>query len=184
MNVLSFDVESNGLHGAAFAVAGVLMNTKGESVSEFVTRCPLPDPVDPWVTDNVLGPMADIAENAVDAYAMRQNFWNWYLESKSKADIIVAANPYPVEARFLIACQADDMSTRSFEHPFPFYDLSSMLLGNGYASPTARKVFLDHVLSELPGQAHNPLWDAKATALVALKIINQKHHSANPQHAK
>ena len=181
MKVLSFDVESNGLHGAAFAVAGVLMNSKGESLSECVSRCPLIGPVDPWVTENVLGPMADIPENATDAHYMRNAFWVWYLEAKAKADFAVAANPYPVEARFLIACQADDMPGRAFEHPFPLYDLSSMLYGLGCTTPASRKEFVDRAVAELDGQAHNPIWDAKATALAALQVARSGKFSARPQ---
>lgn len=171
MKVLSFDVESNGLHGNAFAVAGVLIDSQFRITSQFVARCPIVGPVDPWVAENVLGPMASISETQADAPHMREAFWEWFLGAKAEADIIVAANPYPVEARFLIACQEDDMTGRSFDHPFPYYDLSSMLYALKITTPAARREFVAAAVGEDSGEAHNPLWDAKATALAALKVI-------------
>ncbi len=166
MKVLSFDVESNGLHGSAFAVAGA--------------RCPIAGPVDPWVTENVLEPMAAIPETHAKARDMRQAFWNWYTKTKATADLIVAANPYPVEARFLIACQEDDLSGRSFDHPFPYYDLSSMLYTLGFTTRPARRDFVAGAVGKDTGEAHNPLWDAKATAMAALKAISISQLSESP----
>lgn len=171
MNILSFDVESNGLHGAAFAVAGLLMGSDGQILDQIVARCPIIGPVDAWVSENVLGPMESIRTTHDDAPAMRTDFWEWYVGVKAKADIIVAANPYPVEARFLIDCQNDDMSERSFDHPFPYYDLSSMLYTLGYKTPTERRAFVKKAVRDFTGDPHNPLWDAKATALAAHAAI-------------
>jgi hypothetical protein len=168
MKVLSFDVESNGLHGSAFAVAGVVIGPGRRILSQFIARCPIEGPVDPWVTENVLEPMVDIAETHPHGRGMRDAFWAWYLEAKAGAGLIVAANPYPVEARFLIACQSDDMAARSFDHPFPYYDLSSMLYILGIITPPQRRDFVAKAVGEATGKAHNPLWDAKATALAAL----------------
>jgi len=171
MKVLSFDVESNGLHGAAFAVAGVLVDARRHISSQFVGRCPITGPIDPWVSENVLGPMTGISESYGTPQALRDAFWSWYVEAKASAGIIVAANPYPVEARFLIACQEDDMASRGFEHPFPYYDLSSMLYTLGIVTPAERRDFVSAAIGEETGEAHNPLWDAKATALAALRVV-------------
>jgi hypothetical protein len=182
MKVLSFDVESNGLHGRAFAVAGVLVDARHRILQQFVARCPIIGPVDPWVSENVLGPMADIAQTHADARAMRDAFWDWYTAAKADADLIVASNPYPVEARFLIDCQADDMAARGFDHPFPFYDLSSMLYALGLTTPQARRDFVATAVGDHSGQAHNPLWDAKATAMAAFHAASSdiSKTSANP----
>jgi len=172
MNVLCFDVESNGLHGEAFSVAGVLMDEGRQILSQFVSRCPIVGPVDSWVSENVLGPMHGIALTAPDARAMRDAFWGWYVDAKAQAGLTVAANPYPVEAQFLVACQADDMPARGFDHPFPYYDLSSMLYSLGYTTPAKRRSFVDKAVRGSSGDAHNPLWDAKATAMAALAVID------------
>ena len=171
MNVLCFDVESNGLHGEAFSVAGVLMDSDHKILSQFVSRCAIIGPVDAWVSENVLGPMKDIAETDIDARAMRDRFWDWYVTAKVQAQIIVAANPYPVEARFLIACQEDDMPARGFDHPFPYYDLSSMLYTMGYTTPAKRRAYVEQAVRGASGDSHNPLWDAKATAMAAIQAL-------------
>ncbi len=184
MLVLAFDVESNGLHGEAFAVAGVVMEPGGHIRSQFVGRCPITGPVDPWVSENVLGPMADVPETARTARELRAAFWAWYTAAKEGVDVIVAANPYPVEARFLIACQEDDMPGREFDHPFPYYDLSSMLLALGVVTPAQRREFVIKAAGNPAGSPHNPLWDAKVTALAALAVLTsraEKKLSALPQ---
>ncbi len=170
MNVLSFDVESNGLHGDAFSVAGVLMAPGRQILSQFVGRCPIVGPVDSWVAENVLEPMKEIAETHQTAKAMRSDFWDWYIAAKAGTDFIVAANPYPVEARFLIACQEDDLPNRGDSHPFPYYDLSSMLFSLGAVTPEERRAFVAAALGDAAGEAHNPLWDATAAAITALKV--------------
>lgn len=172
MNVLCFDVESNGLHGEAFSVAGVLIDADHNILSQFVSRCPIIGPVDTWVSENVIGPMQGIVETAPDARTMRDEFWDWYLAAKAQAQIIVAANPYPVEARFLIACQADDLPARGFDHPFPYYDLSSMLYTLGYTTPAQRRAYVKTAVRGSTGEPHNPLWDAKATAMAAMQTIS------------
>lgn len=171
MKILSFDVESNGLHGDAFAVAGVLVDEHRHILEQFVARSPILGKVDPWVKENVLGPMNDIEETHADAKMMRSAFWKWYVPLKAGADMVVAANPYPVEAQFLLACQNDDMSVRSFEHPFPYYDLSSMLYMLGIIAPAARREFVAKAWSGGETKAHNPLWDATATAMAALAAV-------------
>ena len=178
MKILSFDVESNGLHGEAFAVAGVLMDADRKILSQLVTRCPIVGPVDAWVSENVLGPMQSIPESAPDAPTMRAEFWQWYLVAKSQADLIVAANPYPVEARFLIACQNDDMPGREFDHPFPYFDISSMLYTLGYTTPTARREFVKKAVRGSSGDPHNALWDAKATAMAAISALASSRTAA------
>lgn len=177
MNILAFDVESNGLHGDAFAVAGVLMDDSRQILSQFVARCPIIGPVDSWVSDNVLGPMNTMPDTAPDARTMRDAFWKWYLEVKPQSGLIVAANPYPVEARFLISCQQDDMPAREFDHPFPYFDLSSMLYSLGFQTPAARHEFVAAAVGDAQGEAHNPLWDATATALTAHRVVE---HAIKP----
>lgn len=179
MTILSFDIESNGLHGEAFAVGAVLMDdhTPGASsnqppiISEFVARCPLIGPIDPWVEANVLPPMTDIPETHPDGHAMRDAFWSWYLEARAQADLILVNNPYPVEARFLIACQEDDMASRGQDHPFPLIDLASLLYARGITTRDQRDAFMKKVIDQLTDLSHNPHWDAWVTALAAFQII-------------
>lgn len=171
MKLLSFDIESNGLQGEAFAVGAVLMNADGTVESEFMGRCPVKGPLDAWVRDNVLPPMEGVPENYPTDRAMRDAFWEWYTEAKAAADFVLTNNPYPVEARFLIACQNDHLPVRGFDHPFPMLDLSSMLIAIGVRTREAREVFMNEAIGPGDQLAHNPRWDAWATALGAFKAL-------------
>ena len=51
--IFSWDVESNGLLGDAFAI-GAIVYKKGEEVKTFLARCPINGAVDEWVENNVL----------------------------------------------------------------------------------------------------------------------------------
>jgi hypothetical protein len=176
MKLLSFDVESNGLHGASFAVAALLMDSQLKVLDEFQGRCPLRGQVDPWVKDNVLPPMQGMAVNYLSARTMRTEFWKWYLTARIDATHVLSDNPYPVEARFLIACQQDDLQARYFEHPFPLLDLGTMLYREG-ADTAAKRHAIKQSAIEAAGvdmsQAlvHNPRWDAWATAVTALRLL-------------
>lgn len=63
------------------------------------------------------------------------------------------------------------MPGRGFDHPFPYYDLSSMLYALGITTPTARRAFVAQAVTGTSGDPHNPLWDAKATAMAALRAV-------------
>ncbi len=160
--MLSFDVESNGLHGPAFAVAAVVMNSAGEILDEFKGRCPIEGEVDPWVAENVLPVMKDFTENYADARAMRDGFWQWWVKAKPTADIVLVSNGYPVEMRFLITCQEDDIETRYWEHPFPLVELNSLLLAVGVNS---RHRLVEDKLKDKGEIKHNPYWDAWVSVL-------------------
>lgn len=171
MKFLSFDVESNGLHGDAFAVAALLVAADGSTEAEFVGRCPVTGPLDSWVEANVLPPMTDIPETYTSFAELRAAFWSWYEQTKPAADYILANNPYPVEARFLLACQEDDPEHRYAEHPFPLIDLASLLIATGITTKTDKDAFMKAAIGDTPEAAHNPKWDAWATAKAALRAL-------------
>src|SRR5437660_1047785 len=83
---LAFDVESNGLHGEAFAVGAVLMKADETILDEFTGRCPIKGEIDEWVKDNVLPPLKDMPEGYKSAKKLRSAFWEWYKSAKAKAD--------------------------------------------------------------------------------------------------
>lgn len=171
--LLCFDLETNGLHGQAFSVAAVVMSADGSIKNEFVARCPISGEVDEWVKKNVLPPMANI-EQTHDSYEpMREAFWAWYQENESKADYVIVSNGYPVEYRFLLDCQEADIEKRYWQHPFPLIDLSSMLLGAAELSDIKKGELVQTVLENTSLIAHNPLDDAKMTALVAFELFKR-----------
>jgi hypothetical protein len=84
---------------------------------------------------------------------------------------VLANNPYPVEARFLIACQEDDPAHRYPDHPFPFIDLASLLLPLGIRTKADREVFVKQAIAGTEDQSHNPRWDAWVAAQTAFKAL-------------
>lgn len=171
--LLLFDVETNGLHGAAFAVGALIMDTQGKVVAEFKDSCPIEGEVDEWTAANVLPTLAGYPKESADAKTLRGKFWQWYRQHEGQADYTVVSNGYPVEYRFLLQCQEDDLSQRYWEHPFPLLDLSSLLVQVG-VRPLINKP--DYVAEKLIGEQinqHNPYWDAWVTGLAALKALRQ-----------
>lgn len=176
--LVSFDVESNGLHGPAFAVGGMIIDLNGEILDEFKARCPLQGEVDPWVQKYVLPPMKDFVQTHTSAKAMRTAFWEWFKDAKSKADYVLMSNGYPVETRFLAQCQDDDLQARYWDHPFPVLDLSSMLLQVGIKPLAVRYRLVQDKLGNLPILQHNPLFDAHIAALAAIYALEQSNRLA------
>ena len=170
-NFLSFDVETNGLHGQAFAVGAVLMRANMEIIDEFSGRCPIEGAVDPWVEKNVLPSIADLPTKYPDGLALREAFWQWYTVVKTQADYTIVNNGYPSEARFLIACQEDDLEKRYNEHPFPLIELNSLLLQVGVKPLALKKKFVEDEIQGQPPLHHHPRWDAWVTALAAIKAL-------------
>jgi len=169
--ILSIDVESNGLHGEAFAVGAVLMKLDGTVLEEFLARCPITGELDPWVKERVLPAMADVKENYQDTKELRTAFWKWYKPIKERADYVITDNGYPVEARFLIACQDDDLNERYWDHPFPLLDPASMLMQIGVKPLAIRYEFVADRLGNQSVLQHNPRFDAWVSALTVIKAL-------------
>ncbi len=169
--LLSIDVESNGLHGKAFAVGAVVMKLDGTIVDDFYARSPLEGELDPWVKKNVVPVLEEFPETHRTALAMRDDFWEWYKEAKENSDYFIVSNGYPVEARFLLTCQDDDIETRYWDHAFPVLDLSSMLLMIGVKPLAVRYKFVADELGDSPVLQHSPRFDAWVAALSAAKAL-------------
>ena len=168
--LLSFDLETNGLHGEAFAVGAVLIDATGRIISKFTARCPLNGLVNEWVQANVFPVITDMPETQQSPKELREAFWAWYLHTEPEADYVLVANGYPVEYRFLLQCQEDDLDTRYWQHPFPILDLTSVVLASGH-DPSAKGEFISRIVREGNYARHNPVDDAIIAALVAFKAF-------------
>ena len=171
--LLSFDVESNGLHGKAFAVGAVLMRADGTILDEFIGRSPIKGELDPWVVANVLPPMKDVLEDYKTPKALRGAFWKWFTGHKDEVDYVVTTNAYPVEARFLIDCQDDDIEARYWEHPFPILDTASLLIQLGIKPLAIRSQLVADRIKDEPELRHQPRWDAWVSAVTAIWALEQ-----------
>lgn len=152
-----FDVESVGLHGEGFAVAGGVY-LAGSSQWEFCYACPTDEAEGDlegrrWVKENV--PEMDITHR--DTYGLRLAFWEAWERAKSGSAEMAAECLWPVEARFLRDCITDD-AQRLASAPYPIHEIASVMLAAGM-DPLAT---YDRTPSEMP--RHNPLADARQSA--------------------
>jgi hypothetical protein len=111
------------------------------------------------------------AETHPTARALRDAFWKWYTHHKPQADFTLANNPYPVEARFLLACYEDDPADRATGHPWPFIDVASLLLAAGAATKPEREAFVKQVIAGTKDESHNPRWDAWVAGRTAFRAL-------------
>lgn len=151
-----FDVESIGLHGEGFAVAGGTYDRNG-AIDEFCFACSRvsaagSDDDRKWVAQNV----PNIEENRMDPKAIRDAFWDKWITAKSgfNAKAIADCN-WPVESRFLLQCIDDDPSNRKWEGPYPLLDVGSLIIAHG-GDPLQE---FDRIEGET--NKHHPLDDAR-----------------------
>ena len=163
--ILSFDAESNGLHGPAFAGGAVILNPDGSEAETFCARCPIAGDVDPWVRAHVLPALEGVPVTHETPRAMRDAFWSW-LTGLQASSLVVVDCGWPVEAGLLSACVADDPS-RAFGGPCPLHEVATLLLSAGH-DPLAS--YADRVLSPealASHRKHHPVDDARVSALCA-----------------
>ena len=166
MKIFSFDAETNGLTGKAFALSAVVLQD-GIETAKFVDRCPIEGDVDGWVATNVLPQMTDIPVTCTSYEEMLAKFFGFFKEHKDGADVIFHMG-LPVEARVII--DAHDLGILGpFEGAYPWIDLSGVLLGKGYDPTTVDGYNSGHGIvvniDDVVGGTHNPLYDSRAAAL-------------------
>lgn len=164
-----FDVESVGLHGDAFAVAGgVYINGRAES--EFLFTCPLlecsgTEESREWVLDNV----PPMEATHLSPRGIRDAFWKeWEKANETYIEIHAAGEClWPVKASFMQACINDDHANRCWKGPYPFHEIASFMAAAGM-DPLATYKRME---SEKP--AHNPLADVRLSARLLSTAINE-----------
>jgi hypothetical protein len=162
------DVESVGLHGEAFAVGAVVIDTRtGEERASLLLwthpRAVRGRPADyEWVEKNVLPslsiPYLDTPRE------VRQGFWDFWLWWRAQS-FLAADVPWPVEARFLAACVDDVAPASNWHGPYPIVDVASVRLAAGLDPLGIEERRPD----ELP--AHNPLADARQSARLLMEAL-------------
>lgn len=167
MLAFSFDAETDGLYGEAFAIGAVVMESGGQELDRF-EGISLHEPiVNPWVCENVLPLVGGLT--AYDTRkALREAFWQFYLKWRGKA-IIVADVPYPVEAQLLRQCVQEALDERCFQGPFPLLDVASVLFACGEDPLVDRRAYGGY---ESP--AHHPVEDARASCLCLFKALGKR----------
>lgn len=163
-----FDCESVGLHGEAFAVGFVVIDSGGFELDSGLYSCSLHHAIGSqfgreWVTLNCLGKFDITHSNPSE---VREMFWKKWQEWKSNGAMLVTDCGWPVEARFLARCVDADPIEREWLGPYPLHDVASMLLTLG-KDPLAK---LERKNNELP--EHNPLADARQSARILLDCLH------------
>lgn len=162
-----FDVESIGLHGEGFAVAGGVYLENGAVQWEFCFCC---DPNQAeglasdrdWVMRNV--PVMEITHRS--PYMVRRAFWHVWEKAKANGAQMAAECLWPVEARFIRDCIKED-AQREIATPYPFHEIASVMLASGM-DPLAA---YDRTPSEMP--PHNPLTDARQSARLLSEALSK-----------
>ncbi len=169
--ILCFDLETNNLHGQPFAIGAVVIDGHGTVHDTFTARCPIPGEIDPWVKDNVLPVIKDMAQTHGSYQDMREGFWRWYLSAEQASDYVLVSNGYPVEYRFLLDCQEADLDNRYWQHPFPFLDLASILVAINQEPGAYKSELRKKVRKQSSFVQHHPFDDAKLAALIAFEAL-------------
>lgn len=155
-----FDVESVGLHGEGFAVAGGVYIGRAAQW-EFRFCCPQEaaqgDADDrEWVKVHV--PIMEITHR--HPAGMREAFWSQWEMAKAMYPGVTMAGEciWPVEAGFVAACIRQEIADRKWSGPYPFHEIASVMLAAGM-DPMAK---YEREESEKP--EHEPLADARLSA--------------------
>jgi len=126
-----FDVESVGLHGQGFAVAGGVYLENGATQWEFSFACPISecegnDSDRQWVKENVPA----LEETHRTPTEMRGSFWVMWMIAKSNGAEAAAECLWPVESRFLSDCIKDDAQFL-LSAPYPIHEIASIMAAAG-----------------------------------------------------
>lgn len=173
MKIFSFDAETNGLWGQAFAI-GAAVHEDGLLTHSFTAYLGPDGVADEWVRENVLPNLVGLPKTHESYGEMLKAFAVFYLGHRAGAEVIVHMG-VPVEARIL-----DDMHAHGFigdfEGPYPLIDVAGVLKARGY-DPTsvddyAAKFRLLETAPEAAGMApHHPLYDSIVTAKVYSHLL-------------
>ena len=164
------DVESIGLHGEGFAVAGGVYLENGAAQWEFCFSCPLieaegDDSDREWVKENI--PVIAVTHRSPKS--MRDAFWGLWEKAKSEGASMAAECLWPVEAGFVARCIYDDIENRKWLGPYPFLEISSVMTAAGM-DPMAV-----YGRTEAEKPKHDPLADARQSArLLSIALENTK----------
>jgi hypothetical protein len=164
--LFSFDVETNGLWGKAFAIGGVVYDTEsGKEITSFLARCPIIEELNSWVGENVLPQLKNVLITHNSYEELVKAFSKFYMQYKD-SDIVVHMG-MPVECRVLL-----DMHTMGFigdwDAPYPLIDISAIPQISTSVDNYNKTHHIEIV--DVEGATHNPLYDSRAAALAYLHI--------------
>ena len=167
MRIMSFDVESVGLHGEGYAVGWVVLKD-GVEISSGYAACPsahaegtVADRV--WIEANIDPHLPDPTHHT--PREVRDHFWAAWMSEKVAGAVLAADCAWPVEAGFLKLCIADCPLERNWDGPYPLHDVATARLAAGLG-PLA-------TVERLPVEEpkHHPTADARHSARLLIGAL-------------
>lgn len=158
--LFSFDAETNGLYGQAFALAAIVTNESGEA-ARFIARCPIESKVNPWVAENVLPTLDGLAETHTSYREMLEAFYAFYKLHK-EGSTVIAHVAHPVETKVLRDMVELDLAARMWDGPL-LTDVHQAL-ATAKENPWSVDEYLKKHGLAVPfeGATHHPLFDSWA----------------------
>ncbi|MEO8637847.1 MAG: hypothetical protein ABI430_03025 [Candidatus Taylorbacteria bacterium] len=171
--MFSFDAETNGLWGQAFAIGALVYDENGIEIARFVGRIADSEVTDSWVKENVLPKIQDIPVTHATYDELLASFADFYKANKEGADVIVHMG-FIVEVKILRDLHAAGL-IGDWDAPYPLYDVSGNLQQAGEDATSVDKYVAKHGLSvgEFAGGTHNPLYDSAVAAVVYRHLLTR-----------
>jgi hypothetical protein len=169
MKLFSFDAETNGLWGQAFAIGALVYDENEQEIARFLGRCPIEGEVNEWVQQNVIPALADVPITHHSYFDLLADFAKFYLEQKKDADIVVHMG-YIVEVKILRDMH-DLGLIGDWDGPYPLFDISGNLQQVGEDPTSVDKYAQKYGLRVREfGSPHNPLYDCEVAAKVYIHL--------------
>jgi hypothetical protein len=195
-NIISIDVESNGLYGQPFCVGAVEMDWGGRVIGQFLARCPLDQVEEDWVLENVIPALEGIDQTHESLGSLQRDFVTWLVTTTARIGnpIILVDVGFPVDCHFLYSALKSESMERDFGDghkwarqrysPYPLLDLASVLAGAGF-DPDQNRLELARSIAgkEWGGAKHNPVCDAETSALCLIKAIRKMEDANGSLHS-
>jgi len=175
--IFSFDAETNGLWGEAWAIGALVYDENGVEIDRFISRLPDEAVTDEWSQENSLPQMAGVSVTQQSYDDLLADFAEFYLANKGSEDDpvdIVVHMGYIVETKVLRDMH-DQGLIGDWDGPFPLLDVSGNLQQVG-EDPTSVDAYVEkHGLEvgEFKGGTHNPLYDSAVAAMVYRHLVNR-----------
>jgi hypothetical protein len=169
--IFSFDAETNGLWGKAFAIGALVYDESGIETARFVGRLPDTEVTDDWVRENVLPKIGDIPVTHGKYEALLADFAKFYMTNKQDADVIVHMG-FIVEVKILRDLHVAGL-IGDWDAPYPLLDVSGNLQQAGEDPTSVDSYVKKYELSvgEFEGGTHNPLYDSAVAAVVYRHLL-------------
>jgi len=169
--MFSFDAETNGLWGQAFAIGALVYDEQGAEIARFVGRLPDTEVTDQWVKENVLPKIQDIPITHTTYAEILSDFAAFYKANKEGCDVVVHMG-FIVEVKVLRDLHAAGL-IGDWDAPYPLLDVSGNLQQAGEDPTSVDKYVQKHNLSvgEFEGGTHNPLYDSAVAAVVYRNLV-------------